>query len=500
MVCSASRSPKRAEQIKLHKIEMRTNIDEEIDNRMKKVFLISPSLQRDVQARNIDNSYGLGLGYLHSVIELAGYDIKTISYNNVDEYYSIKEVRAHLLEFCPGYLLLNIFTMNRVASYRIINMVRKLQPEITIIVGGVHATVQYKQMLESCPIDYVVLGEGEITIVELLKAMDKKVNTDDIQGIAYCREGRVIKTEDRELVKDLDQLPFPKHELFMNPKRTLACILSSRGCPHKCSFCCLDIISKRKFRARSVANVVEEVEYILNNFKHIKIIQFADDTFAQSIRRAKEFCYEIIRRGIKVEFWTSARFKPTDQELFELMGKAGFTNIGFGLETGSEKLLKSIHKNINQDDVKEVFHQLKNTKLNVGTFLLVGFPGETKETINETIGLLKELKRIIPTYKMSAATLLWIYPGTEVYDIAKEKGMLTDDFWLSDGDVPRYTVEHSYYKLYYMAQKMTNVTSPFRQLAKCLAIFPRDFYRFLVKRYEEVRIKKFLKTICRESE
>ncbi|MCP3924081.1 MAG: radical SAM protein [Desulfobacterales bacterium] len=432
---------------------------------MKKVLLVSPSLQNNVQVNSKDNSYGLGLCYLHAVIEKEGYQIRTFSYNNSDSAVAEKEITAEIMDFKPDFFLVQIFTMNRVESYHIIKMAKEISPEMKVIAGGVHASIYPGQLLDKLPVDLVVIGEGEVTIVELLEELSAGRDWSSVKGIAYKKDGFVVFTDERPLIEELDTLPFPKHELFMKPEREVACILTSRGCPFKCSFCCLHSISRRKFRKRSAKNAVDEVEYIVNTFKNIKTIQIADDTFTLDPQRAMDFCKEIIQRKIKINFWCSARIKPASVELFKLMEEAGFTSIGFGLETGSEKLLKSIHKSITREDVIETFEMLKDIKINIFTYLMVGFPGETKETVGETIDLINKLRKI-KYFEFAGAALLWVYPNTEVYEQLCDAGSISDSFWLTEKDVPFFTYEHSEEELEAMVTRIALSCTPGKQWIK----------------------------------
>jgi anaerobic magnesium-protoporphyrin IX monomethyl ester cyclase len=462
---------------------------------MNKVFLVSPSLQPDVQQDIIDNSYGLGLGYLHAVIEQAGYDITTRCLNNT----AIDDARRQFDEACyglqPDFLLVQIFTMNRVEAFRAIRRGRELQPQMKIIVGGVHASIYYQQLLENFPIDYIIVGEGEHTIVELLDALRAGTATGDINGIACLRDGIVVATPDRPLLADLDSLPFPRHDLFMTRERSMACILTSRGCPFKCSFCCLYTISKRKYRVRSVENVVAEVEYIIANFPAITTIQISDDTFTLNQKRAIDFCKEIVQRNIRIQFTCSARVKPASRELFEWMERAGFVSIGFGLETGSERLMQSIHKNVTQEDVVRAFEMLKGSKMSITTFLMVGFPGETFETVEETIRFVKRLQKI-KYYEFQGVARLWVYPNTEVYDIMKAAGAIDDGYWLTDADVPYFTVENSMEDLDRMVARISLGCMTWRQAGRRLiAVVTNPVNSF---REISVKIGK-LKTLVRKN-
>ncbi|MCG2711225.1 MAG: B12-binding domain-containing radical SAM protein [Candidatus Omnitrophica bacterium] len=456
---------------------------------MKKVLLVSPPLQSNTQVCSKDNSYGLGLCYLHSVLEREGYMLRTFSYNSSDPVEALKAITTELLDLKPDFFMVQIFTMNRVESYRVLKKARELMPRMKIIAGGVHASIYPEQLLNNSLVDYVVIGEGEATIVELLETLSEGRDPSGVKGIAYKKNGHVVTTAERPLIEDLDSLPFPKHELFITPEREMACILTTRGCPFKCSFCCLHTISKRKFRKRSAKNVVDEVEYIVNTFKNIKIIQIADDTFTLDLRMAMDFCREIIRRKIKVQFLCSARIKPASVELFKLMEDAGFKSIGFGLETGSAKLLKSIHKSITREDVIETFKMLKGINISIHTYLMVGFPGENKETVAETIDLIKRLQKI-KYFEFAGVARLWVYPNTEVYEHLRGAGRIDDSFWLTDKDVPFFTLEHTERELERMVTDIAMSCMPGRQWGKRLLnefLHPLLFAKKFIPRLKKLK-------------
>ena len=459
---------------------------------MKKILLVSPPLQVNAQAHSKDNSYGLGLAYLHAVLEREGYDIRTLSHNNDDLAAASAAVEAELSGFRPDFLLVQIFTMNRVECYKTIKKARELLPGARIIAGGVHASIYPAQLLDNYPLDCVVIGEGEATIVELLRVLSSGEDLGTVKGIAYRKAGAAVLTPQRPLIEDLDSLPFPRHELFITPEplREMGCILTSRGCPYRCSFCCLHTISRRRFRTRSVKNVVDEIAHIAENFPQIKVLQIADDTFTLNQPRAIEICREIIRRGIKMRFLCSARIKPASVELFEIMEKAGFEGIGFGLETGSEKLLKSIHKNITRDEVIKTFEMLKGRSIRIATYLMVGFPGENDETVAETIDLVKKLQKI-KYFEFAGVARLWVYPNTEVYEVLRASGRIDDSYWLTDKDVPFFTLEHSEEELERMVTRITLACQPWRQWVKRifseLLLNPAQAMRKVVPRLRKLK-------------
>lgn len=458
---------------------------------MKKILLVSPPLQVNAQAHSKDNSYGLGLAYLHAVLEREGYNIRTISYNNADPKAAAEAFEAALMGFKPDFLLVQVFTMNRVESFEVIKKAREFLPDVSIIAGGVHASIYPVQMLDNYPLDCVVIGEGEVTIVELLRVLSSQGDLASVEGIAYRRNGIAIIAKERPLIEDLDSLPFPKHELFIKPEpqRTMGCILTSRGCPYLCSFCCLHTISRRRFRKRSVKNVVDEIAHIAENFPQIKVLQIADDTFTLDLLRAIEICREIIRRKIKMRFLCSARIKPASVELFEIMEKAGFEAIGFGLETGSEKLLESIHKSITCDDVVKTFEMLKGRNIRIATYLMVGFPGENNSTVTETINLIKKLRKI-KYFEFAGVARLWVYPNTEIYEVMRAHGSIDDSYWLTDRDVPFFTLEHSEEELETMVTRIALACQPWKQWVKRILsemLHPKEMMKKVIPRLGKLK-------------
>jgi len=414
-----------------------------------RILLASLSIETDSRFDHDANAaYPLGLAYLYSVLEEDGNEVKLLFLNNYDCEYSEREFFKCLEEYRPQVVGFQIFSMNRVSTFRVIEKMKNIYPQVQIIIGGIHTSIMYEQIVAKYPDVIAIIGEGENTVSELIKAFKLGNRFDDIEGIAFSKDDHVVQTKQRELIEDLDHIPFPKHEVFFEsePGRKIGHIISSRGCPYNCSFCCLKLISQRKYRKRNILSVVEEIKYLKHRYPQLEHIQFHDDTFLLDNSRVIKFCKMIIEENLKLTFECSARVKPISSDMFYWMEKAGFKKIMFGLETGSEKLLKSIHKNINKKDVIELFKTLKPFKFTITTFLMCGFPGEDDNTISETIKLVKETQKIKYNW-IAGVGKLWVYPGTEVYNIMKKYGRINDDFWLTEEQVPYYTVEHSLGKL-----------------------------------------------------
>lgn len=426
-----------------------------------KILLASLSIEPDSRAIHSPNgAYSLGLAYLQSFLEKDGHEVRLLFLNNVSHRIAKDRTIKCIEEWQPQVVGFQIFSMNRISTYKVLNEMTISYPNTRVVLGGIHASVMYHQILERYPHAIIVIGEGELTLSELVKAFETHVSYDDVAGLAFFRDGKVVCTSERPLIKDLDVLPFPKHEMFFEeePNRITAHIIASRGCPFSCSFCCLETISHRKWRKRNVAKVVEELKMLKEKYPRLQYVQFHDDTFLLDNERVILFCKLTIEANLSLKFICSARVKPISTEMFRWMKRAGFIKIMFGLETGSPALLKSIHKNIAPTDVLYLFKLLSEFDFDITTFLMCGFPGETDTTISETIALVRATQKIYYNY-IAGIGKLWVYPGTEVYQIMKTKGCIDNEFWMTEASVPYFTVEHSFAKLVEFEERMMNELS-----------------------------------------
>lgn len=448
-----------------------------------KIIIITASFEDEQRSRDIqDNShYPIGLGYLHSFLEYKGHTVTTLFLNDYKPEDCINIALSNIKYIQPDIVGLQILTGNRVCSFRLIEYIHDQYPNTKIIAGGVHVTVMYEQILLRYPFLTAVLGEGEITFSELV---DNNTTLEDIDGIAFNHNGKIIKTKERALIENLDELPFPKHEVFFNETRRCGCILTSRGCPHSCTFCCLCSISKRRVRFRSINNVVDEIEYMIKNFNEISSIWIHDDSFFLNNNRVIEFCNEIVKRKIDMEFICSGRMKPLNQQMITAMENAGFTHVLFGLESGSKKILRTSKKAITKKDAINAITLFSTSRIRVTTFLIVGLPGETIETIEETIEFVQTLQRIKYILFGDNLAILFIYPGTEVYELAKGKNFIDDSYWLTDKNIPFYTAEHSIETLIDFENRILNsislsrffTSSGFTAQKKMLSLLYKDKY------------------------
>jgi len=414
-----------------------------------------------------DSHYPLGLGYLHSYLESLdkGYEIVTRFLNNVTEEECMKTLKKDLREFKPDVVGISMMTHSRAGAFKFIEYIEETYPDIKIVIGGMHVSVMYRQLADHYKNVVCVVGEGEITLGEILDRWETGTSLADVNGIAFHDGEKVVVTPGRDLIEDLDILPFPKHDLFLWEGKTMAGLLTSRGCPYKCNFCVLDASSRRKVRCRSAANIVDEVEMILKEHPTIHTVWIHDDAFMIIKDRTIEFCKEIIRRGIKTQFVCSARFRPISREVVMLMKEAGFVHVLFGLESGAPNVMKLMRKGLTQKAVRHALKLFSETGIKATAFMIIGLPGETEETINQTIDFLQELQEIHYLYYDDIG-VAGIYPGTELFTLAKEAklevpgyGVIDDAFWLTGRDVPWYEVENTYETMLRWREKTRNSIS-----------------------------------------
>jgi anaerobic magnesium-protoporphyrin IX monomethyl ester cyclase len=394
-----------------------------------------------------DVHYPLGLAYLYSVVENSGNKVKLLFLTKHTNEECYTEIKKTLEEFSPDVVGFQMQTFNRASTYHMMDYINGKYPKIKQVIGGFHATSMYQQILKKYPFVIAVLAEGEITFIELLKEFAKEIpDLHSVDGIAFNDKGNVIKTKQRELITDLDSIPFPKHELFFNGSRQKGSIITTRGCPFNCSFCCLNSVSRDRVRMRTVGNIIKEVEMMMNKFPRLDTIWIQDDTFFVDNQRVIKFCDEVIKRKLKINFACSGRMRPVSEEMVKKLEQANFKRIFFGLESGDNEILKKCHKGITQEDAVKTFKLFAKSSIEIFAHLIVGLPGENKDSIKETARFVKQLQKIrfIPNYYPG---ILIIFPGTEVYELAKVAGSIDDDYWLTDQTMPPYTTEHSFEEL-----------------------------------------------------
>jgi radical SAM superfamily enzyme YgiQ (UPF0313 family) len=319
--------------------------------------------------------------------------------------------------------------------------VKRLQGDIPVIVGGVLADLHYELLLTKPDIDICVLGEGELTALELCRKMDR---LGSVNGIAFKKEGKIVKTACRELIKDLDSLPLPNFDLW-NMDRYLKgnlwaddvstrykefpgnlpkpeqltpnmSVFFGRGCPFSCKFCSR---SYQNVRYKTPVKVIKELKYLKDKF-NIKAFHFYDELVVFRRKTVLELCEKI--KPLNVYWDCQGRVNTVDEDLMRVMKESNCYSIGFGFESGSTKMLKAMGKGVSREDNLKVLNAAMTTGMHLKIQLMCGYPGETEETIAETVSMMKMSK--LPPRRMSWATPL---PGSVLYQDALAKGLIKNE-------------------------------------------------------------------------
>jgi len=382
-----------------------------------------------------------GLAYIAAVLRKEEYYVKCVDAFNL----SWGSLKSKIVEVNPDVVGISCWTIGRCQAFKTGHVVRECAPKSKIIFGGQHATFLAEQMFRAGNADFVVLGEGEETIVELIRALEDKTDFSTIKGIAYRNGDDIIVNPPRPLISDLDSLPFPCNDDFdlddyegpLGTGRRIG-IITSRGCPFNCNYCSSTQFWTKKWRYRSAENVLSEIEYLYNELAVGTIVVY-DDNFTTKKDRAIEICKGIIERKLDLKWAASANVTTVDEEILTWMGRAGCYEVRYGVESGSPTILKNLNKRQTIDQIRSAFRWTREARMRPYVYLMVGCPGETSDTVNDTINLMRE----IAAQQRPFAQLLWILPGTEIYQRAKFHGVISENSWLENDDEFFYTVEHS---------------------------------------------------------
>jgi len=368
----------------------------------------------------------LGILYIAAVLEADGVEVKVIDPRpRIEEGYDyvgeILRTEPHIV----GFTLLS----NQVKkALPIIHELKRRRPNVKVIVGGPHATFMYEQLLAE-PIDVAVIGEGELTSRELVRALMGGKPLKAVKGIAYKgKSGKIVRTEDRGFIENLDDLPLPaRHLVDMSfyakrsvnirglYKKTLS-IMTSRGCPGECIFCASPIMWRRQVRYRSPKNVLDEMEMLYNKY-NLEGFTILDDTFALNGRHVHEICEGMRKRGIDVIWNCQGRVNTATRAMLGDMVKAGCVQIEYGVESGSQRILDIAKKQVTVKQIEDAFRMSKEFPIRRFANFIVGFPSETREDIELTRKLAARIGA--DHYEFFVLTP---YPGTEILDIAIKNG------------------------------------------------------------------------------
>jgi len=391
---------------------------------MVEVILFAPSDQEiygKIDLKKIDaDTFPLGIAYIASFIRSKGHSVRLVDVKLFGNSWkgSITElVRSEK----PSFVGISCVTPSMPDALRIAETVKLADKNIKVIVGGPHPSALPEECISYDNIDLVCVGEGEHTFLELLEGKDFS----EIKGLCYKDDGKIKMNPPRDLISDLDSLPWPAYDLlpihsYGNPFLGKSIIMvTGRGCPYNCLFCSSRIINRQRYRLRSVKNVVDEIEYLYKEYG-LRGFLFADDTFTMIPKRTEELCNEIMKRGLKISWGCDTRVDAMTPELARLMKKSGCNLVKFGIESGDENILKVIRKGITLDQVRRAVKIVSSAGIKAHGFFIIGHPYDTEESIRKTIDFAKSLPLDYAQF-----SVLTPYPGTDVLEMAKKSEGIT---------------------------------------------------------------------------
>ena len=365
----------------------------------------------------------LGLAYIASALEEAGHEVDLI--DAIALCLSREEVSKRIEQFDPELVGITAMTPTFHGALEAAR-IAKTHNRKTLI-GGVHMSIYAEETLSYQEVDFGIVGEGEETIVELCSALNEGRDYSSIEGLCYKQDDGLIKVGRARIVQDLTKLPMPSYHLLPMGKyssiigmKPVSTMMGSRGCPYKCGFC-FKTPSDKKYRTRSAENIVDEIEYLIKNYK-VREVMFYDDIMPKAYARG--LSNEIIKRNIKINWQTPQRVNLVNPELLKLMAKAGCHILRFGVEQGDPDMMRLVEKKTTIDQVRLSFQAANDAGIKTFAYFIIGYTGETKRTMQATIDLAIDLN---PTYVMFTKAVP--LPQTPLMTQSVSKGLVDPEYW-----------------------------------------------------------------------
>lgn len=393
---------------------------------MAKALLINPGFELTNYKKRDHYVFPFGLGYIAAYAEKKGHEVVVwdIYGTQIDFKDVIKRIKE--IDFKKYDIIGITGIVNQYLYIKVLARILKKITSLNLVLGGPLASYSWEVIMKTTKIDICVIGEGEQTFSELLNGVELK----NIDGIAYKEEGETKRNKDRTQIRNLDIIGYPAIHLFdidfycantgmmdvVRPfykKYRVMAMITTRGCPYNCRFCSK---SYQGVRMKSLDFLFKEIDVYKNNFK-VDAIHFVDELLLLNKKRFLEFCQRIKKYNIKWD--CQARINLVDEEVLKAMKDANGVCIGFGIESASQKILDAMDKQYKAADIKKILNFCMKIQLPVKIQLIYGYPGESWSTLNETIGLFKNVR--LPGRRFGVITPL---PGSRLYDVAKQDGFI----------------------------------------------------------------------------
>ena len=348
-------------------------------------------------------SLGLGIGYMSAVLEENDIDVDVIDASALD--LSYEQIAEEIIKRQPDIVSISALTPTIGVALDSADVVKYAKPDTIVVLGGYHPTFEFASVLEEESVDIVIRGEGEYTMLDLVHAIEEERDLKQVQGLAFHDkdDGSLVVTEDRPIIENLDELPFPALHLMpmdkykiLNISTNVATVITTRGCPMQCSFC----------------------------FDGIDTIAFMDDTFTLNTKFVRDFCAEIKRRNLNFWWGCTSRVDTIDTELLEIMKDAGCITLFFGVESADQTALDKMNKNITVEKTIKAFEAAREVGIRTIASCVIGMPDDTMENMQRTYDFVMKLD---PSYALFS--LATPYPGTRFYKESFEKNLIKVKDW-----------------------------------------------------------------------
>jgi anaerobic magnesium-protoporphyrin IX monomethyl ester cyclase len=391
-----------------------------------------------------------GIAYLGATAHQAGHEVHLID----GGLRITSQITQDVRDVSPDLVGVTCWTIDRNMVWKLCAALKEAAPKAFLVLGGPHATMYPEHIFKKTHASAVIVGEGEETFAEFLEALVEGKDLKDVAGLVLrTKGGGVFYTTPRPTIQNINSIPRPyyagfRHFSFLHyggfpplPRPTAA-VISSRGCVFNCNYCASVRFWGRRWRFRSPENVLEEIGWLVEDLG-VRSLYFFDDNFPVNKERAIAICEGIINNGWDLKWACCSHVKMVNRELLEVMKASGCVTIDFGVESGSDKILKNVNKRQTREDIEKAFDLVHKAGILPRAYLMVGCPGEDESTIDETIELIGRIK---PRSSIGA-NILWLLPGTAVYEDAVKNGYISEDFWLESNEFPYNLQEHSLEKL-----------------------------------------------------
>lgn len=400
-------------------------------------------------------SQPLGIAYIASVLEKNGFDVEILDtltgtgYKNETKSrpgfirygLSPEDIKKSIVKSSPDVVGISGIHSNRIFEiHEVTSIVKEISKDITTIIGGGLASLHSEECLSDNNCDYIIMGEGEYSSLELFKKLSQKEDLTDIDGFGYKKNGRLIFNQKTKFIKNLDELPFPAYHLLdmeeyfkidmrgsRYGKKRYSLFCGSRGCPYSCDYCAKKLIVGPGYRKRSIQNMIDEIKILKKNYD-LEEIRFVDYHSMADIKHWKEFCKEMIYQKVNVNFNDphGLAVNSLNDEILELMKKAGCNHLYISIESSDESFLGSLSKDVDLKKVDRIIKKARELEYKITAYFIIGLPGQKWKSIIETVKYAKTIDIDDVDFFIFNP-----FPGTETFQNCQNTGLFRDGFDIS---------------------------------------------------------------------